>query len=126
MTDSPEPEEKKDHKLLMDLTVEEMGSPGIVVNPDLAARTGCKCYKVDDTLMCFSAGIIGTLSKPQIEAYCPTKEVLTTGGIVERVKKFREAAAEAHKKIEAIPKGERLEPWLKAMGEELAKKGIII
>jgi len=124
MTDSPEPEEKKDHKLLMDLTVEEMGSPGIVVNPDLATRTGCKCYKVDDTLMCFSAGIIGTLSKPQIEAYCPTKEVLTTGGIVERVKKFREAAAEAHKKIEAIPKGERLEPWLREMGEALRKRGI--
>jgi len=123
MTESPEPEEKKDHKLLMDMTVEEMGSPGIVVNPDLAARTPCKCYAVDGEL-CFSKGIIGTLSKAQVQAYCPTKEILTEGGIVERVKKFREAAAEAHKKIEAIPKGSRLEPWLSAMGEELRKRGI--
>ena len=120
-----EDEEKHKHRLLLDLTVEEMGSPGIVVNPDLAARTPCKCYAVDGEL-CFSKGIIGTLSKAQVQAYCPTKEVLTEGGIVERVKKFREAAAEAHKKIEALPKGERLEPWLREMGEALRKRGIEI
>jgi hypothetical protein len=74
--------------------------------------------------MCFSSGIIGTLSKPQIEAYCPTKEVLTEGGMVERVKKFREAAQEAHKAIEKLPKGERLETWLSEMGKQLAKRGI--
>ncbi|MEM2905021.1 MAG: hypothetical protein QW587_04700 [Candidatus Bathyarchaeia archaeon] len=110
--------------LLLSMLVEEFGSPGIVVDADLAARTGCRCYKVDETLLCFSKGIIGTLSKPQVEAYCPTKEILTEGGMVERVKRFREAAAAARQRIAGIPKGERLEPWLKAMGEELAKRGI--
>lgn len=123
MTDE---EEKHKHRLLLDLTVEEMGSPGIVVNPDLAARTPCKCYLVDETEMCFSAGIIGTLSKPQVQAYCPTKEVLKEGGIVERVKRFKEAAAAAKERIKDIPRGERLEPWLKTMSEELRKRGIEI
>lgn len=117
-------EEKREHGLLLDMTVESLGSPGLVVNKDIAARTGCKCYAVDDTLMCFSKGIVGTLSKPQVEAYCPTKDVKTEGGLVERVKKFKEAAKEAQKRIADVPKGERLEPWLTAMGEELAKRGI--
>lgn len=124
--DLPERVERleRHHGLLMDMTVESLGSPGLVVNTDLAARTACRCYKVDDTLMCFSKGIIGTLSKPQVEAYCPTKEVLKEGGLVERVKKFKEAAKVAKARIADIPKGERLEPWLTAMGEELEKRGI--
>lgn len=117
-------EEKRKHGLLLDLTVEALGSPGLMVNPDVAARTGCRCYLVDGTEMCFSKGIIGTLSKAQNEAYCKTKEILKEGALVERVKKFKEAARAAKAKIEKIPKGERLEPWLKAMGEELGKRGI--
>lgn len=113
----------REHGLLMDMTVEALGSPGLMVNPDLAARTGCRCYVVDETEMCYSAGIIGTLNKAQREAYCPTKEILTEG-IARRVKLFKEAAAEAKAKIADIPKGERLEPWLKAMSESLRKRGI--
>jgi hypothetical protein len=116
--------EKRSHGLLLDLTVESLGSPGLVVNSDIAGRTPCRCYKVDDTLMCFSRGVVGTLSKSQVEAYCPTKEVLTSGGIVERVKKFKEAAAIAKAKVARLPKGEKLEPFLSSMGVELAKRGI--
>jgi len=117
-------DEKRKHGLILDMTVEALGSPGLVVNADIAARTGCRCYKIDETLMCFSKGIIGTLSKPQVEAYCPTKQILTEGGLVERVRKFKEAKDAALAKIAKVPKGERLEPWLKAMGEELRKRGI--
>lgn len=119
-------EEKRKHGLILDMAVESLGSPGLVVNADVAARTGCRCYKIDDTLMCFSKGIIGTLSKPQVEAYCPTKEVVEEGGLVERVRQFKEAAAEAKREIADVPKGERLEPWLTAMGRALAKRGIEI
>lgn len=112
------------YMLLLGMTVEVLGSPGIVVDTDVAARTGCRCYQVDDTLMCFSKGIIGTLSKPQVEAYCPIKEILTEGGLVERVKLFKEAAAEAQEKIKDVPEGERLEPWLTEMGKSLSKRGI--
>ena len=107
------------------MTVEALGSPGLVVNADLASRTKCRCYKIDETLMCYSAGVIGTLSKPQVEAYCPTKQILTQG-IARRVKLFKEAAKEAKKEIAGIPKGERLEPWLKAMSTALKRRGIEI
>lgn len=114
------------HGILLDMTVESMGSPGIMVNPDIAARTGCRCYRVDGTDMCFSKGIIGTLSKGQVEAYCPTKDIKTEGGLVERVKKFKEAARVAEEKIKKLPKGERLRPYLEQMGKELKKRGIEI
>lgn len=117
-------EEKRGHGLILDMAIESLGSPGLVVDPDVAGRTGCRCYLVDGTEMCFSKGIIGTLSKAQREAYCKTKEILREGALVERVKKFKEAAKAAKEKIEKIPKGERLEPWLTAMGEELRKRGI--
>lgn len=120
----PMSEEKRHHGLILDMAVESLGSPGLVVDADVAARTGCRCYLVDGTEMCFSKGIIGTLSKAQNEAYCKIKEVLKEGALVERVKKFKEAAKAAKEKIEKIPKGERLEPWLKAMGEELRKRGV--
>jgi len=121
-----EDEEKiEDRGLLLNMAVESMGSPGIVVNPEVAKATPCRCYKIDETEMCFSKGIIGTLSKAQKEAYCPSK-IMLTEGIARRVKLFKEAAAEAHKKIEKLPKGEKLEPWLAAMGEELRKRGIVV
>ena len=109
---------------MLDMAVESLGSPGLVVHPEIAGKTKCKCYDVDGRLMCFQKGIIGTLSQAQAEAYCKDKEVITEGGLVERVKKFREAAKAAQERIAGIPKGERLHPWLTAMGEELSKRGI--
>lgn len=109
--------------LLLNATVEAFGSPGIVVNPDLAARTSCRCYRIDKRDMCFSKGIIGTMSDAQEEAYCTEKRYVTEG-LQRRVKLFREAATEAKKEIAGIPKGERLEPWLHAMSKALKKRGI--
>ena len=109
--------------MLLNMAVEELGSPGIVVDPEVASRTGCRCYKVDDTEMCFSKGIIGTLSKSQVEAYCPTKTYVEEG-LQRRIKAFKEAAEEAKKEIAGIPRGERLEPWLRAMSKALKKRGI--
>lgn len=103
--------------------VEPRESPGIVVDADLAARTACTCYRIDETEMCFSKGIIGTLSKAQVEAYCPTK-TFKEEGIVERVKKFKEAVGVCKEEIKDIPKGERLDPWLECMGREAKKREI--
>ena len=111
--------------LLLNLTVEAMGSPGIMVDTDVAARTPCRCYSVDETEMCFSKGIIGTMSRAQVEAYCPTKVYLEQG-LQRRIREFKEAAAEAKKEIAGIPKGERLEPWLREMSKALKKRGIEI
>jgi len=117
MISDPEFEEhsEEDTKgLLLDLLVEELGSPGLVVDADLAARTSCSCVKVDNKDLCHSAGIIGTLSQPQVEAHCPTRTYLPDGR-VKRVERFREAASKCKAEIADIPKGEQLEPWLICM-----------
>jgi len=113
-------------RLLLGVLVEELGSPGIVVDPEQAKRTSCTCFRIDSKFMCFSKGIIGTLSQEQTKEYCPTIIEKESPAIRQRIQKFREAAGEAHKKIEKLPKGERLETWLKSMGEELRKRGIEI
>lgn len=115
------------HSMLLALAVEEFGSPGIVVDPTLAKQTGCTCYRVKKTFMCFSKGIVGTLKYPgQVEQFCPTKTMKESPALTARIEKFTEAAEVAHKKVEHLPKGERLELWLKAMGEELTSRGITI
>jgi len=115
------------HSMLLAETVKEFGSPGIVVDPELAKKTTCTCYRIDKTFMCFSKGIIGTLKYPeQVEEYCPTMIEKESPALKERIEKFKEAAEVAHKRIEHLPKGERLEPWLRAMGEELSERGIKI
>ena len=111
---------------MLDMVVESLGSPGLVVHPEIAGKTKCKCYDVDGKLMCFQAGIIGTLSQPQVEAFCKEKEVLTEGPLVDRVRRFREAAKEALEAIKDVPKGSRLEPWLTEMGKALSKRGITV
>ena len=110
--------------LLLNLTVEALGSPGIMVDADVAARTPCRCYTYEgEPVICFSKGIIGSMSKAQIEAYCnPLIEL----GESKRVREFKAAAAEAKREIAGIPRGERLEPWLREMSKALKKRGIEI
>lgn len=109
---------------ILDFVVEVEASPGIVVNEDLAARTPCTCYVIDaETRICYSKGIIGTLTKAQRKLYC-TVEIPKTQGPTRRVKKFREASEVCQREIADIPKGERLRPRLECMGRELRKRGI--
>ena len=99
-------------------------SPGIVVNPDVAATTPCRCAKVGDSELCHSKGIIGFMDEGQKEAYCNPKTYYESPGLEERLGQFKEAVAAAQEKIKDVPKGERLEPWLSAMSLELQKRGI--
>ncbi len=106
------------------MTIEALGSPGLMVNTDIAARTPCRCYTYKgEPKICYSRGIIGSMSKPQIEAYC---NPLVKVGESKRVKAFMEAKEEAKKEIEKIPVGtpHRLEKWLSAMGKALRKRDI--
>jgi len=98
------------------------GSPGIMVDPDIAARTPCKCY---DNI-CFSRGIIGALSEAQREAYCPTTEHVTSPGMTRRLKNWQEAVGVCKGEIEKYEKGERLIPYIECIGRELPKRGIEI
>lgn len=106
--------------------MEMEASPGIVVDPDVAARTPCRCAKVGDSEICYSKGIIGSMDEGQKEAYCNPKTYFESPGLEQRLGEFKEAVAAAQEKIKDVPKGERLEPWLSAMSEELGKRGIEI
>lgn len=109
-------------ELLLHSTVHAYGSPGIVVDADIAARTPCRCYGN----ICFSRGIIGALSKPQREAYCPSVKEVTSPGMTKRIQNWQEAVNICKSKTETLPKGEKLEPYLICMGQELTRRGIEI
>lgn len=72
---------------------------GIVVNEEVAKRSPCKCYVVTmpdgrEVLLCYSKGIIGTLTKEQIKIYCPQIIKLPAPKkLAERLRKFAEIAA---------------------------------
>jgi len=115
--------EEEPHKILLHMTVEALGSPGFVVNPDIVGKTSCKCYTYKgEPKLCFQRGIIGTLSKPQKEAYC--KEIVDMGES-KRITEWMEAKEEALKEFHEIPQEKRkIEDWLHAMGKALRKHGI--
>lgn len=117
-----------DHELLLHFGAEEFCSPGLVLSEARAKATPCTCFTYRDRHYCWSKGVIGLLKPEQQEVYCAAgKEYKPQPRLVERYTSFAEAAEEAHKKIEAMPKGgERLEAWLTAMGEELSKRGIAV
>lgn len=115
-----------DHELLLHFGVEELGSPGLVVDEARAKASPCSCFTYKGKDMCWSRGIIGMLAQPQQDIYCVAgKAYEARPALTRRYETFAAAAEEAHKKIEAMPSGvERLEVWLGAMGEELAKRDI--
>jgi len=117
-----------DHELLLHFGVEELGSPGLVIDEFIARASPCNCFTYKGKDLCWSKGIIGMLANEQQDIYCVAgKSYKEQPKLVERYSKFAQAAETAHKKIEAMPRGiDRLETWLSAMGEELGKRGIEI
>jgi hypothetical protein len=99
-------------------------SPGIVIYPEVAKASPCKCAKVDGSELCFSPGIIGAMDEGQKELYCNPRTEFKSKALQQRLRLFKQSVKAAQKKVKAIPKGERLEPWLAAMSEELTKRGV--
>jgi hypothetical protein len=99
-------------------------SPGIVVYPEVAKASPCKCAKVDGSELCFSPGIIGAMDEGQKGLYCNPKMSFKSPALQQRSKVFKQAVKAAQKKVAEIPKGERLQPWLAAMSEELTRRGV--
>jgi len=115
--------------LLFDFLVEEMGSPGRML-PTAAMKAPCRCVTIPGAVpeempkrLCNREGFIGMLTQDQMSKYCSDTSELPDGRR-ERVLAFREAARVCKTRIAHIPKGEKLEPWLDCMGEELTKAGI--
>jgi len=117
-----------DHEMLLHFGVEEVCSPGVVLDRATAIATPCNCFTYKDNDYCWSKGIVGMLAADQQRIFCVAgKTYKAQPKLVERYGRFAEAAKEAHKKIEGLPKGrERLSAWLEAMGEQLTQRGIEI
>lgn len=115
-----------DHELLLHFGIEELGSPALILAEATARATPCSCFIYKGKDYCWSKGAIGLLKQEQEEIYCVAgKAYKEQPKLTKRYETFAEAAEEAHKKIETLPKGrERLMTWLSAMSEELSKRGI--
>jgi hypothetical protein len=103
--------------------METENSPGIVVYPDQAKASPCKCAKVDGSELCFSRGIIGAMDEGQKDVYCTEKDYFKSPALQRRARVFKQSVKAAQKKVKDIPRGERLQPWLETMSEELSKRG---
>jgi len=86
------------------------------------------CFRYKGKDLCWSRGAIGMLKQEEQAIYCVAgKTYKEQPKLKARYERFAEAAEEAHKKIETMPKGrERLEVWLTEMGKSLEKRGISI
>ena len=99
---------------------------GVVIDEELAKKTGCLCYQIGPTkepwdLLCWSKGVIGTLTDRQEAKYCPTKEIKpATEGLKDRLEKFIESIHAAQKRY----KGEGIQKWLDLVSEEMGKRGL--
>lgn len=96
---------------------------GKVVNEIRAFLSVCTCYQVGRTtypedLMCYSDGIMGTLSNEQDRKYCPDKDIRSpTPEMLVHQKKFTKAVQEAQRRYR---EGEK--DFIKLIDEELEKK----
>jgi patatin-like phospholipase/acyl hydrolase len=111
--------------LLMHFTEHEILGSARVLDEAAVQASPCNCFTYKDRDYCFARhGAIGLLTGDQQNLCKAGKVYEVKPGMKERFEKFSQAAETVHAKIEAIPKGERMEPWLTNMSEELAKKGI--
>lgn len=95
-------EAEKSKELLLDILEEQALGGGRVINAARAAATPCKCYKIDTDEMCFSPGIIGSISSKknpeQIREYCAVGKEYLLDGMQRRINEFRKAVSEAHER----------------------------
>ncbi len=71
---------------------------GIVVDRAEAEATPCRCFKIDPdgpetpkNLMCFSKGVVGTLTNRQDEELCPERNIQpTSSALTKRMQIFKQ------------------------------------
>lgn len=113
------------HALLLHFTEHEMLGSARILSEERAMANPCQCFPYDGRDYCFAKGAIGMLTQDQQDHLCKAGKIMEVKpGLRQRFERFAEAAKEAHKKIEAVPKGERLVPWLESMSHELAQRGV--
>jgi len=87
---------------------------GRVVDEEVARTSPCTCYKLDGSDLCFSKGIIGTLTNEQEQKYCPTKIYKESEKIKRRLENFKKCVEKCKDK----PLGDYLECMSKCLPKE--------
>ncbi len=101
---------------------------GLIVDEEKARKTPCKCFQIGPTkeahdLLCFSPGIIGTLTNAQDTAYCTKRNIEPPSpALKKRIAEFTEAVHAAARRY----KGQGIQTWLRFVGEEMDKRGLEI
>jgi len=117
--------ERERDSLLLNSIPYAYGSPGIVVDEEVAKATPCRCIEYrPGKKLCFSKGVVGALSDEQEKLYCPTEEKLESPGLQKRLEDWMESVDICKGEIAKIPPGERLKPWLSCMSRELKARGV--
>lgn len=99
---------------------------GLVLNPERARATPCKCFEFEGETYCWSPGVLGLISSKknpeQLAEFCVLGREPAGAGARERFEKLRGAVSEAHADWEE--KGGGLPGWWESVGAKLAEKGI--
>jgi len=94
------------------------GTPGIVWNEERARATPCHC--TND--ICFSRGIIGTLSAEQRTWACNPRLEVERPGLRRRMERWRQAVEKCRARLQQeapVDGPKRIETWLTCMSAEL-------
>lgn len=115
--------------------LEDMILNGLVVSEEVARSTPCTCYEYEihgkTKRLCWSAGVVGTLTDEQERLYCNPPIVKKDGkGIRERIKKIGQISSKCKKgKVFATKSGKikvikDLSDRLECLRVELQRAGI--
>ncbi len=103
---------------------------GILVNEERAKTSPCKCFKIEPdgpetpkNLLCFSPGIIGSLSNTQDQQFCPTTTIQTSPALQERFQRFKQIGAINDVCLETEVKPDEVRKCF-IRGAELLEKGL--
>jgi len=111
--------------LLIDLLEHESCGGGLVIHPEVAEATPCKCFEYEGEEYCWSPGVLGLISgkknPDQMARFCKVKQPASPRA-KERIARFKKAIEEAHRKWEEEGGGVR--EWWKKVGESLRKHGL--
>ena len=115
--------------------IEDLIFNGFVVHEDIAKSTPCTCYEYEihgeKKQLCWSPGVVGTLSDEQEKLYCPDKNVKPISHeLQERLRHIGEIARRCRKGMEFRTESGRykvikdITDRLECLSVELKKAGI--
>ena len=116
---------------LGDFVSQMNGSPGFVVDPAIARESSCIGYQLRADAppdaapdLVFAKGVVGALDKDQVEMFCPTVQMRPLSDEQrERLQAFTDASQACKIEVAELPAGDRLDPFLGCMSQELHQRG---